>query len=71
MNTKYPNKILLTTSYNSLVLEMGFSMNCPELPRCTVTDCEINIKHRHGSEPYRGESMFIGRNKRSERLFKK
>ena len=42
-------------------LQLGVSLNCPEIPRCPVPHCEVQVQHRHGGKAYRGVSMFRGK----------
>lgn len=38
---------------NAAYLQVGFSYSIPELPRCFLKDCKIQINHAHGNKEYR------------------
>jgi hypothetical protein len=52
-------------------LQLGISVNCPEIPRCPIAHCEVEVKHKHGGKPYRGVSMFTGKDAKGYRLYEK
>jgi hypothetical protein len=54
-----------------LCLQLGFSVSCPEIPRCPIEHCEVEVKHKHGGKPYRGVSMFTGKDAKGYRLYEK
>lgn len=52
-------------------IQFGISLNCPEIPRCPVPHCDVEVKHSHGGKAYRGVSMFKGKNARGQKLYEK
>ena len=77
-NTTANDKFLPSSSRNgvllsqqSLFLQVGFTINCPEIPRCPYPDCDVQVKHKHLDTPYRGVSMFTGKNYLGYRLYNK
>ena len=54
----------------SLMVQLGFSINCPEIPRCGLPSCGADRKHKHGGTPYRGVSMFTSKDSQGKRLYK-
>jgi hypothetical protein len=38
---------------NAGYLQVGLSYSIPELPRCYLKDCKIQINHAHGNKEYR------------------
>ncbi|MEM7055663.1 MAG: hypothetical protein AAF392_02155 [Bacteroidota bacterium] len=58
----------LILKQQGLFLQLGVSLNCPELPRCPVSHCKAEIKHRHRGKIYRGASMLRGKDARGHRL---
>lgn len=55
----------------SVFLQLGVSLNCPEIPRCPVPHCEVEVKHRHGGKAYRGVSMFRGKDSMEHKIYEK
>lgn len=51
--------------------QVGVCFDSPEIERCPVDKCRIQVKHRHNSERFRGSNMFVGENARGEKLFTK
>lgn len=45
--------ISLTHHMNALYLNVGFSYSIPELPKCKIPGCRIQINHAHGDREYR------------------
>ncbi|MCG8340615.1 MAG: hypothetical protein MI674_05100 [Cytophagales bacterium] len=46
---------------SDVYLQFGISLNWPELPRCKIRNCKIEIKHNHRGKSYRGVSMLKGK----------
>jgi hypothetical protein len=38
---------------NALYVHVGFTYSIPELPRCFLKDCHVQINHAHGNKEYR------------------
>ncbi|GHN03124.1 hypothetical protein WSM22_46130 [Cytophagales bacterium WSM2-2] len=38
---------------NALYVNVGFTYSIPELPRCFLNDCHVQINHAHGNKEYR------------------
>lgn len=57
-------------TYN-ISMQIGFSISAPEIERCPVNRCGMQIKHRHEGNRFRGENMFVGKNAMGVRLFTK
>jgi hypothetical protein len=38
---------------NALYAQVGFTYSIPELPRCFLKDCHVQINHPHGNKEYR------------------
>jgi len=38
---------------NAMYLQIGFTYSIPELPRCFLRDCAVQINHAHGNKEYR------------------
>lgn len=38
---------------NALYVQVGFTYSIPELPRCFLKDCHVQINHAHGNKEYR------------------
>jgi hypothetical protein len=55
----------------SVLLQLGFSFSYPEIPRCSLPGCEVERKHKHNGEVYRGVSIFTSRDAQGRRLYKK
>lgn len=68
-NQAYPTIAILQQT--SFLFQVGVSFNCPEIPRCPVSCCRIERKHKHKGESYRGVSMFTGKDSRKRKLFEK
>lgn len=62
---------LVVLKQQGVWIQFGISLNCPEIPRCAVPHCDVEVKHRHGGKAYRGVSMFKGKNARGQRLYEK
>jgi hypothetical protein len=41
---------------NSFVWNVGFTYSIPELPKCKIKDCRIQINHAHGDREYRSRA---------------
>lgn len=54
-----------------IYFQLGFSFTTPEIPRCPLPHCAVEVKHKHGRKPYRGVAMLQGKNARDARLYKK
>jgi len=61
----------LLLSQQSVFLQIGLTINCPEIPICPYPDCNVAVKHKHLDTPYRGVSMFKGKNSLGYRLYDK
>ncbi|MFN7094773.1 MAG: hypothetical protein ACK4M7_05350 [Burkholderiales bacterium] len=57
--------------YQGIYLQVGYSLNYPEIPRCPIKTCSVEVKHKHGNKPYRGVSLFTGKNGQDKRLYEK
>ena len=68
-----PNNSTKVVSLNqqSIFFQIGFTINCPEIPRCPLPDCNIDVKHKHSNKAYRGVSMFTGKDYLGYRLYNK
>jgi hypothetical protein len=38
---------------NALLWNVGITYSIPELPRCKIKQCQIQINHAHGNKEYR------------------
>jgi len=38
---------------NAMYVKVGFTYSIPELPRCFLNDCHVQINHAHGNKEYR------------------
>ena len=56
---------------SSFLLQIGFSLNMPEIPICSVIGCNVERKHKHEGKTYRGASIFKGKDARKRSLFNK
>jgi len=65
------NNNLLIMEAKEISLCLGISLNCPEIPRCKLPKCKIRQKHTHAHKPYRGASLFTGKNYQGYTLYKK
>ena len=54
-------KGLLLLGRSDIYCQFGISLNWPELPRCKIRNCKIEIKHHHRGKGYRGVSMLKGK----------
>jgi hypothetical protein len=70
-NDRFNSKNTILLDQKSLFLQIGITINCPELPRCPFPNCEVEVKHKHLDKPYRGVSMFTGKNSLGYRLYNK
>lgn len=55
----------------SVLLQIGVTINCTEIPKCPIPDCEIEVKHKHADTAYRGVSMATGENSLGYKLYEK
>lgn len=62
---------VIVRSRTGVLLQLGFSFNCPEIPRCSLPGCRIEYKHKHCGKSYRGVSIFTGKDKYGCILHKK
>lgn len=51
-------KSLIGGERRSILLQIGFGFNVPEIAQCRVSNCRIRNKHHHGGKYYRGASIF-------------
>ncbi len=65
-----PQKGVLFTQ-QAVYLQLGLSLRCPEIPRCPIKSCDVEVKHKHRGKSYRGVSMFTGKDSKGERLYEK
>lgn len=68
------NKLLSSMVFStreSLLLQIGVTINCTEIPRCPIPDCEIEVKHKHADTAYRGVPIDRGKNSLGYKLYKK
>lgn len=65
----YTNLIL--SPRETILLQVGVTLNFAEIPRCPVPDCEIEVKHKHADTAYRGASIAKGENSLGYKLYKK
>jgi hypothetical protein len=54
-----------------LGFQFGISFENPEMERCIVDKCAIQVKHRHNNRSYRGSDIFTGEDLMGKKLFKK
>ncbi len=71
IDTLTRNKLAVVLERSSMLFQLGMSFNCPEVPRCPLPDCKVEVKHNHGGKAYRGVSIFTGRSFQGRRLYKK
>lgn len=64
-------KIAIVLERESVLFQLGFSLNYPEIPRCPLAGCKIERKHKHGGEVYRGVSIFTSRDAQGRSIYKK
>jgi hypothetical protein len=62
---------IVNSNQQSVFFQIGFSINCPKIPRCPIPYCNIDVEHRHSNKAYRGVSMFTGKNDLGYRLYNK
>lgn len=62
---------IVNLNQQSVFFQLGFTINCPETPRCPLPYCDIDVKHKHSNKAYRGVSMFTGKNDLGYRLYNK
>lgn len=48
-----PSAPVIKHHFNSFYINIGASYRLPELRRCVLTDCHIQINHAHGNREYR------------------
>jgi hypothetical protein len=68
------HKVLSSTvlpTRDSVLLQIGVTINCAEIPRCPIPDCEIEVKHKHADTAYRGVSIATGENSLGYKLYEK
>ena len=65
------DKAAIVLEKESILFQLGFSFNCPEIPRCSLPGCEVERKHKHGGKSYRGVSIFTTRDAQGRRLYKR
>jgi hypothetical protein len=68
--SKLTSSVVIPTS-DSLLLQIGVTINCAEIPQCPIPDCEIEVKHKHADTAYRGASIITGKNSLGYRLYEK
>lgn len=44
---------------NALIWNIGITYSIPELPRCKIKECRIQMNHAHGSREYRSRAHLI------------
>ncbi|HAN49908.1 MAG TPA: hypothetical protein DCQ08_02725, partial [Amoebophilaceae bacterium] len=71
MNALNDTSAWIALERESILLQLGFSVNCPEIPRCSLPGCAVERKHKHVGETYRGASIFTGRDAQGRRLYEK
>ncbi len=64
-------KMGIVKEFNSILFQIGLSFNLPEIPRCPLPNCRIEVKHKHRGKPYRGVAPHVGRSLQGRRLYKK
>jgi hypothetical protein len=47
------NKTSIAHSINAFYLNVGITYTVPELPKCFIPDCKVQINHAHGNKEYR------------------
>jgi hypothetical protein len=62
---------IVNLNQQSVFFQVGFTINCPEIPRCPIPHCDIEVKHKHAGKAYRGVSMFTGKNDLGYKLYSK
>ncbi len=67
---KLTSSVVIPSS-DSVLLQIGVTINCAEIPRCPIPDCEIKVKHKHADTAYRGASIITGKNSLGYRLYEK
>jgi hypothetical protein len=70
-NTLNDTDTAIVIERESVLLQLGFSFSYPEIPRCSLPGCEVERKHEHNGEVYRGTSIFTSRDAQGRRLYKK
>ena len=68
---KTPFEEIIFHERPALFAKVGISFNVPEIPKCRIKDCDIEIKHRHGGKAFRGLSMFKGKDAKGNLLHAK
>ena len=63
-------KLALVLERKSILFQLSFSINYPEIPRCSLDGCKIERKHRHGGQAYRGVSIFTHRDAQERKIYK-
>jgi len=64
------DRLAIMIERESILFQLGFSINYPEIPRCPLDGCEIERKHKHGGQSYRGVSIFTHRDAQGRRIYK-
>lgn len=71
MTKSFNERVGAASNRQSVLLQCGFSFNYPEVPRCQLSACKIERKHKHGGKIYRGVSIFTNRDSQDRRIYKK
>ncbi len=53
ISTTMPSGPAIQTNMNAFYVNIGLSYSIPELPKCFIPDCKIQMNHAHGDREYR------------------
>lgn len=68
---KFAANSIVNLQQQTISLQFGVTINCPEIPRCPLPNCDVEVKHKHSNKSYRGVSIFKGKNSLGYRLYTK